>query len=392
MLDLAVARCQARNAVLGLHGGGRAVRLSAPAQRASPIEEARAVATACWSLAARVAVAVLALAQVANLFGYYKLTQFLTVLCIYSTFIALAIFTGVRVFTLLLLAALEAACGRAAGAGAPASRGHRALGTARAAVGRHPGVAGRHPGSDGRARLGQRADSSPCWISISPAAPATSRWAACSVFWPILLLGFALSSALRFLLREELLKRLHLKRGIPELISTTLHYLLLLLVFLFAVNAGGVALNKFTVLTGALGVGVGFGLQNIINNFVSGLILQFERPIRIGDVRGNRAALTGHGDSHRHTLQHRPDLPGRRGHHSQCQLHLRQCDQLDALRVQAPAGIAGRRGLWQRSQAGEESCWSRPAIQHPDVLTSPAPAVFFMGFGDSSLNFELSSG
>ena len=103
-------------------------------------------------------------------------------------------------------------------------------------------------------------------------------------FWAILILGFALSTAVRFLLREEVLRRLHLKRGIPELISTTLHYLLLLLVFLFAVNAGGVALNKFTVLTGALGVGVGFGLQNIINNFVSGLILQFERPIRISDV------------------------------------------------------------------------------------------------------------
>ena len=112
-------------------------------------------------------------------------------------------------------------------------------------------------------------------------------------FWAILLAGFAFSTSLRFLLREELLKRLHLKRGIPELISTTLHYLLLLLVFLFAVNAGGVALNKFTVITGALGVGVGFGLQNIINNFVSGLILQFERPIRVGDVVEIQAGLTG---------------------------------------------------------------------------------------------------
>ena len=85
-------------------------------------------------------------------------------------------------------------------------------------------------------------------------------------------------------MREELLSRFHLSRGLPELISSTLHYLLLLLVFFFAVNAGGVELNKFTVLTGALGVGVGFGLQNIVNNFVSGLILQFERPIHIGDV------------------------------------------------------------------------------------------------------------
>ena len=86
-----------------------------------------------------------------------------------------------------------------------------------------------------------------------------------------------------------------MKRGLPELISSTLHYLLLLLVFLFAVNAGGMELNKFTVLTGALGVGFGFGLQNIINNFVSGLILQFERPIHIDDileVDGNTGKVT----------------------------------------------------------------------------------------------------
>ena len=63
-----------------------------------------------------------------------------------------------------------------------------------------------------------------------------------------------------------------------------MYYLLLLFVFLSAVNAGGVELNKFTLLTGALGVGFGFGMQNIINNFVSGLILQFERPIHINDV------------------------------------------------------------------------------------------------------------
>ena len=48
--------------------------------------------------------------------------------------------------------------------------------------------------------------------------------------------------------------------------------------------AAGVQLDKLTVLTGAFGVGVGFGMQNIIGNFVSGLVLQFERPIRIGDV------------------------------------------------------------------------------------------------------------
>ena len=75
-----------------------------------------------------------------------------------------------------------------------------------------------------------------------------------------------------------------MSRGLPELISSTLYYVILLMVFLSAVNVGGVELNKFTVLTGAIGVGFGFGLQNIINNFVSGLILQIERPIHIDDV------------------------------------------------------------------------------------------------------------
>ena len=103
-------------------------------------------------------------------------------------------------------------------------------------------------------------------------------------FFLILLVGYGISSACAFCCARNLLSRFHLSRGLPELISSTLHYLLLLLVFFFAVNAGGVELNKFTVLTGALGVGVGFGLQNIVNNFVSGLILQFERPIHIGDV------------------------------------------------------------------------------------------------------------
>ena len=120
-------------------------------------------------------------------------------------------------------------------------------------------------------------------ISTLPAVPPIySGWR--GGLLPDLVGRIRISSAIRFLLREELLSHFHLSRGLPELIASTLHYLLLLLVFFFAVNLGGVELNRFTVLTGALGVGVGFGLQNIVNNFISGLILQFERPIHIGDV------------------------------------------------------------------------------------------------------------
>ena len=63
-----------------------------------------------------------------------------------------------------------------------------------------------------------------------------------------------------------------------------LHYVILLVGFFVALGALGIDLTKVTILAGAFSVGIGFGLQNVINNFVSGLILLFERPIKVGDV------------------------------------------------------------------------------------------------------------
>jgi potassium efflux system protein len=96
--------------------------------------------------------------------------------------------------------------------------------------------------------------------------------------------AFLFSKFLRFLLEEDVYHYFHLARGVPYAISTTLHYIILLLGFLIALGALGIDLTKITILAGAFSVGVGFGLQNVINNFVSGLILLFERPIKIGDV------------------------------------------------------------------------------------------------------------
>jgi small-conductance mechanosensitive channel len=70
---------------------------------------------------------------------------------------------------------------------------------------------------------------------------------------------------------------------VPYAISTTVNYAVLLLGFFLAVSAAGLDLTRITVLVGAFGVGIGFGLQNIFNNFISGLILLFERPIEVGD-------------------------------------------------------------------------------------------------------------
>jgi potassium efflux system protein len=73
-------------------------------------------------------------------------------------------------------------------------------------------------------------------------------------------------------------------RGIPYAISTMVHYAILLLGFFVVLGTLGIDLTKITILAGAFTVGIGFGLKNVINNFVSGLILLFERPIKIGDV------------------------------------------------------------------------------------------------------------
>jgi potassium efflux system protein len=96
--------------------------------------------------------------------------------------------------------------------------------------------------------------------------------------------SFLVSRFVRFLLEEEVYPRFTLARGLPYAISTTLHYVLVVAGFLAAVSALGFDMTKLTILAGAFTVGVGFGLQNIFNNFVSGLILLFERPVQVGDV------------------------------------------------------------------------------------------------------------
>jgi potassium-dependent mechanosensitive channel len=96
--------------------------------------------------------------------------------------------------------------------------------------------------------------------------------------------SFLVSRFLRFLLEEDVYHHFDLAPGTPYAISTVLHYAILLLGFFIALGALGIDLAKITILAGAFSVGIGFGLQNVINNFVSGLILLFERPIKIGDI------------------------------------------------------------------------------------------------------------
>ncbi len=110
--------------------------------------------------------------------------------------------------------------------------------------------------------------------------PAGRIAAALVIGWGV----FQVSRIVRFILETDFYPRLRLGAGIPYAISMTLHYVLLTVAFIAATYILGIDMTKLTILVSALGVGVGFGLQNIINNFVSGLILLFERPVKIGDT------------------------------------------------------------------------------------------------------------
>jgi small-conductance mechanosensitive channel len=166
-----------------------------------------------------------------------------------------------------------------------------------------------------------------------------------------------------------------------------LHYLLLLLVFFFAINTGGVELNKFTVLTGALGVGVGFGLQNIVNNFISGLILQFERPIHVGDVLDvdrytGKVTRIGIRSSTIKTFQGAEVIIPNGNFISGTVINWTLSESMR--RVELPVGVAYGSDAKLVSKLLEQS-----ATAHESVLTSPAPVVIFKDFADSSLLFEL---
>ncbi len=81
-----------------------------------------------------------------------------------------------------------------------------------------------------------------------------------------------------------LIERASLSIGLVNSITTLSYYFLLLLIVLVALSTAGVNLNQITIILGALGVGIGFGLQTIANNFISGLILLTERTIKVGDI------------------------------------------------------------------------------------------------------------
>lgn len=199
--------------------------------------------------------------------------------------------------------------------------------------------------------------------------------------------GYAVANAIVFLLSRLILPNLPLQRGVPYAITRVTYYVFLLLVLLAILSMAQVELNKFTLLTGALGVGLGFGLQNIVNNFVSGLILLFERPIHVGDtveVGGlvGTVRRIGARSSTVLTFQGAEVIVPNSSLLSDQVINWTLSSPLR--RVDIPVGVAYGTDPEQVIKLlvqVAESC--------PGVLLERAPVAFFIGFGDSALRFEL---
>jgi len=100
----------------------------------------------------------------------------------------------------------------------------------------------------------------------------------------ILFIGLRVARRLAAKARTLTLDQFHLEESVAAVLEKGLFYVLLVLVVLFSLSAVGIPLTVFAFLGGAVAIGVGFGSQNLVNNFISGLIMLFERPIKVGDV------------------------------------------------------------------------------------------------------------
>ena len=203
----------------------------------------------------------------------------------------------------------------------------------------------------------------------------------------LVVLVFVVERYLRRALRRRVLARTKLEPDLQYAISRFAGYCFIAVGLFFALKVIHLDLSAFAVIVGGLGVGIGFGLQNIVSNFISGLILLAERPIAIG---------------------HRIEVGGVAGQVTQINLRSTTVVTNDNIsiivpnsdfithavtnwsygdpkvRLRLPVGVAYSSDVEKLSRVLLEV-----AAENVAVLKAPAPTVRFLGFGDSALNFEL---
>jgi len=206
-------------------------------------------------------------------------------------------------------------------------------------------------------------------------------------FFLVFIVALNFSRLLRFTLEQDVLPRMRLPRGVPYAITATLHYGILVVAMIAALAAAGIDLGKFSLIAGALGVGVGFGLQNVVNNFVSGLILLFERPIQTNDVIEVGTLLgtvrrIGIRSSTLRTLDGAEVIVPNATLVSDTVVNWTLSDR--QRRIETSVGVK-----YGTDPERVIELLLQVARDDDRILEHPAPDALFVGFGDSSLDFSL---
>lgn len=203
----------------------------------------------------------------------------------------------------------------------------------------------------------------------------------------LLLLGFGLSRRISKLVERKIFPRFGLTTGVGAALQTLIYYGLATIITIIVLYLVNVPLTLFTVLGGALAIGVGFGSQNIVKNFISGLILLMEQPIKIGDMvemedivgsveRIGARSTRIRKSSNIHVIVPNGDFLEKKV------INWTLSD--DLVRIQVNVGADYESPIWEVTRIIRES-----VDEHPKVLKDHEPIVLFTEFADNSLKFEV---
>ncbi|WOD37455.1 mechanosensitive ion channel family protein [Nodosilinea sp. E11] len=202
------------------------------------------------------------------------------------------------------------------------------------------------------------------------------------------LLGLVImASAATNLLRSRVLRVTGISLAAQEAISVLSKYTLILLGTVVILQLWGLDLSSIALIASGLGIGVGLGLQGLVKDFVSGLVLVFERPVQVGDfvdfgqVKGTVARIGSRSTEIRTLDQVSIIVPN--SHFLDSEV-TNWSHGNPVSRIRLPVGIAYSANPQAVKAALLEAC-----KKNQEILSAPAPQVFFLGFGDNALNFQL---
>jgi len=202
-----------------------------------------------------------------------------------------------------------------------------------------------------------------------------------------LLIGILVSRLISRRMGAVVLSRLKIEAGPASAIQTVLYYLLLSAVIVLALQIAGVPLTVFTIFGGAVAIGVGFGSQNIANNFISGLILLLERPIQVGQfvtVEDQNGTILKIGARATHIQRY--DGVTMIVPNSKLLENTVSNWHMPDKRIRSIIGVGVAYGS---DTALVKRVLESLLDDHARVLEAADNRVLFRGFGDSSLDFEL---